>query len=846
MSKPSVFLRITSFAILLAVLWVDLQAQTTHRFTEGLIIQVPSNYGREAVYTDVLLWNYYQGKLPTPQQGQPFGGLATDEPANWMPVTADTSGFFRPQPTTGGNLNSPNNPAGPGRIERLSGKRQTAPQRRRWRPSYLYLTYSSSKTQVATLNVRGNSAVLVNGTLHMGDPYRMGWMEIPVQLKKGLNEFYVRGLLVAAELHFPEKPVYLNTEDLTLPDIVQGKDKSHLLAGVVVVNTSSKVVSGLTMGSSTQGQAAEATVPDIPPYSTRKVTVPINASKVTETGDVRSQLTLRQKGKVVDQQYLLLRSVTPTLPYRITFVSEIDGSLQYYAVNPAAGGEKPGDALFFSVHGAGVEALGQAQAYQSKDWGTLVAPTNRRPRGFNWEDWGRIDALEVLALARETLQPDTQRIYLTGHSMGGHGTWFLGATYPDKWAAIAPCAGYPTLKGYGSADGLIPEKGRNAMETLLLRSSNQSDVIAYASNYRPLGVYVLHGDADQTVPVTYARQMRAVLGEFHPDFNYYEYPNGSHWYSNESVDWKPLFDYFKWHKRKVDTAVHTIDFKTANPGISASYYWATIYQQQEPLEYSHLVLSRDINQGAIIGTTENIHTLQLDVNAFPSGKSIRIQLDSLNEISLEKPTGAPFIYLKKQESGWQAVDRPSAGEKGPHRNGTFKEAFNHRMVYVYGTHGTEAENQWAMEKAIYDAESWYYRGNGAFDIIADRDFDAPAYADRNVILIGNAKTNSAWNTLLANCPINVNPNGVQIGTKQYQGDDLGGYFVWKKPGTSIGSVGVITGTGLKGMQAATANQYFAGASGFPDYVFFKLDMLKNGPEDVVGAGFYTNQWEVGQ
>ena len=840
-------MRITSFTIfLVATLWVDLQAQTTHRFTEGLIIQVPSNYGREAVYTDVLLWNYYQGKLPTPQQGQPFGGLATDEPANWMPVTADTSGFFRPQPTTGGNLNSPNNPAGPGRIERLSGKQQPAPQRRRWGPSYLYLTYPSAKTQVATLNVRGNSAVLVNGTLHMGDPYRMGWMEIPVQLKKGLNEFYVRGLLVAAELHFPEKPVYLNTEDLTLPDIVQGKDKSHLLAGVVVVNTSSKVVSGLTMGSSTQGQAAEATVPDIPPYSTRKVTVPINASEVTETGDVRSQLTLRQKGKVVDQQYLLLRSVTPTLPYRITFVSKIDGSLQYYAVNPAAGGEKPGDALFFSVHGAGVEALGQAQAYQSKDWGTLVAPTNRRPRGFNWEDWGRIDALEVLALARETLQPDTQRIYLTGHSMGGHGTWFLGATYPDKWAAIAPCAGYPTLKGYGSADGLIPEKGRNAMETLLLRSSNQSDVIAYASNYRPLGVYVLHGDADQTVPVTYARQMRAVLGEFHPDFNYYEYPNGSHWYSNESVDWKPLFDYFQWHKRKVDTAVHTIDFKTANPGISASYYWATIYQQQEPLEYSHLVLSRDINQGAIIGTTENIHTLQLDVNAFPSGKSIRIQLDSLNEISLEKPTGAPFIYLKKQESGWQAVDRPSAGEKGPHRNGTFKEAFNHRMVYVYGTHGTEAENQWAMEKAIYDAESWYYRGNGAFDIIADRDFDAPAYADRNVILIGNAKTNSAWNTLLANCPINVNPNGVQIGTKQYQGDDLGGYFVWKKPGTSIGSVGVITGTGLKGMQAATANQYFAGASGFPDYVFFKLDMLKNGPEDVVGAGFYTNQWEVGQ
>ena len=107
----------------------------------------------------------------------------------------------------------------------------------------------------------------------------------------------------------------------------------------------------------------------------------------------------------------------------------------------------------FFLYGAGVEAIGQARAYKSKDWGTLVAATNRRPRGFNWEDWGRLDALEVLKLAKEKFKPDPMHIYLTGHSMGGHGTWFLGATYPDKWAAIAPCSGYASLKDYGSADG---------------------------------------------------------------------------------------------------------------------------------------------------------------------------------------------------------------------------------------------------------------------------------------------------------------------------------------------------------------------------------------------------------
>lgn len=166
------------------------------------------------------------------------------------------------------------------------------------------------------------------------------------------------------------------------------------------------------------------------------------------------------------------------------------------------------------------------------------------------------------------------------------------------------------------------------------------------------------------------------------------------------------------------------------------------------------------------------------------------------------------------------------------------------MVYVYGTQGTKEENNWAIEKANYDAEAWYYRGNGAFDIIADRDFEETKYAGRNIILIGNAKTNSAWNILLKDCPVKVETGKVNIGEKSYSGDDLGGYFYWKKPGSDVLSVGVITGTGIAGMRAATANQYFAGASGFPDYMFFKLAMLKDGVEGIVDAGFYNNEWNV--
>ncbi|SFB82624.1 Esterase PHB depolymerase [Parapedobacter composti] len=835
-----------TIAVLAVLALPDAQAQSLHRFTEALYIEVPYNYGREAVYTDELLWHYHRGSLAAPAPGQALEGRTAGEGAAvWSPVTADTSGFFRPQPGAGGNLNSPNNPAGPGRIDRQSSQTPRTPQRWRPGPSYIYTTYRSPKAQSAVLNIRGNSAVLVNGELHAGDPYRLGWMAIPVHLKKGLNEFYIRGLFVAAELHFPESEVYVDPTDATLPDIVEGKDNSQLMAGLVVVNTTSKPLVNLSVSSTVQGKTVSAAVPAILPYSSRKVAVPIDGSGITQTGDVPCLITLKGPGRAVHEQPITLRSVSAATPYRVTFISDIDGSVQYYAVNPASTGEKPGDALFFSVHGAGVEALGQAQAYTAKDWGTLVAPTNRRPRGFNWEDWGRLDALEVLNLARQSLRPDTQRIYLTGHSMGGHGTWFLGATYPDKWAAIAPCAGYPTLKGYGSADGLIPDKGRNALEDMLLRASNQSDVIAYASNYKPLGIYILHGDADRTVPVEYARQMRKVLGDFHPNFAYYEYLGGSHWYSNESVDWKPLFDYFQWHRRNVDTAVHHIDFTTANPGISAAYYWASIHQQQEPLNYSRIVLDRDVKMGTISGKTENVGLLRLDIGAFAPGQPVRIRLDSLNEISYQRPE-ASLLYLRREANSWRITEPPARAEKGPHRNGSFKEAFNHRMVYVYATRGTDEENRWALEKARYDAESWYYRGNGAFDIVADTEFDPAVYANCNVILVGNASTNGAWHSLLSDCPIRVERSGVRIGSRYHQGDDLGGYFSWKKPGSDHLSVGVITGTGIKGMRAAAANQYFAGASGFPDYLFFAFDMLKHGSNHVVDAGYYTNQWEINQ
>jgi predicted esterase len=794
-----------------------LYAQDAYRFTKGLISGPCHQYGRQALFTDQLAWQLNANKLGTPAEGGNAPGEG-DGTSSWQAIAADSAGIFK-----GRDINN----------------------------GYLYLTYESASAQTALLNISGHQMVYVNGVPHAGDIYRYGWMYFPVQLNKGLNQFYVRtargwgGQGIQAQLLFPQQAVYISKADSTMPFIVTGQQNDNLWGAVVIINTSNKALKGLQLKSSIQGREVITPVPDIAPMTTRKAGFRMNAAGILQKGPASLQLALINGRTAIDEKTMALQVVNPGDHYSSTFVSNIDGSVQYYSVSPqvqpAGSNAAKAPALFFSVHGAEVQAINQARAYIQKDWGVLVAPTNRRPRGFNWEDWGRLDALEVLAIARKNFSPDPSRIYLTGHSMGGHGSWYLGATYAGKWAAIAPCSGYPTLLGYGSADGLIPDSPRNSTEKILLRASNPSNVLKLSTNYKAAGVYILHGDSDRVVSVKYARQMKQVLSGFHADYSYYEYPGGEHWYGNKCVDWPPLFEFFKWHTITPDSTFNNIDFTTANPAISTGLRWAHILQQQQSLEFSRIQLSRSADRHTISGTTSNVQTLALVLSDIAAGATVRIELDG-GTLSYTKQA-ADTLYLQ-QQGQWAVGTAPAANEKGVQRNGTLKEAFNNRMVFVYGTSGTKEENEWAYNKARYDAETWYYRGNGAVDLIADKDFNAAAYPDRGIILYGHAGSNKAWASLLQHCPVQVNRGKLQAGARQYTGDDLAAYFVWPRADSKIASIAVISGTGLTGLRAAEANQYFAGGSGFPDYMIFTSDLLKGDVSAVKAAGFYNNKWEM--
>ena len=732
-----------------------------------------------------------------------------------------------------------------------------------FRGGYASVPVVVSSNCVMLLRAVGHGMVYVNGEPRAGDVYETGYVVTPIPLRAGTNELLFlagRGRMRATLT--PTAPALsFNPGDATLPDLFLG-EKNEAWAGVVLVNATDRAMDQLHMRSVLgSSKGVDTVLPCIPPFSSRKVPVRLGG-KAPATGDaIPVNLTVHEGkgGRALASETVQLRLRLPSQVHKRTFLSEVDGSVQYWALNPgtftrssnlkavgtACEGEV-GPAIFLSLHGASVEALGQADACSPKSWGHIVAPTNRRPYGFDWEGWGRLDAMEVLALAKRQLWHDPSRVYLTGHSMGGHGTWHLGALFPDQFAAIGPSAGWISFLSY--AGGGRPTNATPA-ELLIQRASGVSDTLALETNYLHEGVYILHGDADDNVPVTEARTMREHLGTFHRDWDWFEQPGAGHWWdaSDESgtdcVDWAPMFDFFGRHRIPSDSAVRQIRFTTANPGVSARSHWLTVVQQQHPLLPSRADIRCDPGQRRFSGGTENIAMLRLDVGHLTPTAPLRVDLDGQKLEGLAWPKSG-VLWLQHGQDKWIPTNCPSLSQKNPVRSGPFKDGFRHRMIFVYGTTGSAAEIGWAKAKARFDAETFWYRGNGAVDVVADTTFDPARDVDRGVVLYGNRDSNSAWDRLLGGSPVQVGRGEVSIGGTKYSGENLACLFIRPRPGSAVACVAAVSGTGVVGMRLADRLPIFQSGMEYPDCTVFSTDRFTKPGKGVVAAGFFGNDWGV--
>lgn len=727
--------------------------------------------------------------------------------AGWTPIKADTKGHFGGRYVEGGWIDAP----------------VTVP-----------------KDGAYLLDARGDSYVFVNGVPRVGDVYESGYAKLPVWLHQGSNDLLFRcgrGDLTVAVTPAP-KPVSLSEADPTLPDLHPGQ-RGKVWGAILICNASQEVENRLSYKVHQGGRTTTTAVRSLLPMSLNKAGFKIDAG-----GSPHLVVELDRNGKKVDEVKIDLRVRKAGETYKETFISDIDGSVQYFAVNPAWS-QRPGLGLALSLHGAGVEAIGQADAYSSKPWASIVAATNRRPFGCDWEDWGRLDALEVLKIARAELQPDPSRIYLVGHSMGGHGTILNGALYPGMFAAIAPSAGWISASTYA---GRAAAAKTDAQKALAL-ASYQDETRRYLNNYRAEGVFLLQGGADDNVPPREEETLAGLLGKFHHDFEFTLVPGMGHWWDKspepgaDCIDLAALWDFLGRHALPSVDSVHDIDFSTSNPEVSATEYWATIEQQTVPLRLSRVVLQAEPFLRTISGETRNVRTITLNLAALHPGPQLTVVLDG-QTLKLDSPKVADSVTLTRESGTWVVSTVDLAAEKNPHRTGPFRSAFQHRFVLVYGTHGSAAENEAVLNKVRYDAETWWYRVNGSMDIVADRDFVAADWKGRSLILYGNADINSVWGQIDPAGPITVQEGSASAFGKTVAGTSVSGLYWIPKPGDPAASVGFVGGTDVAGIKATWMLPYLQPMIGYPDWLLFDSACVDpSSPGSWMDAGYYTNDWK---
>ncbi|MGK0154092.1 MAG: putative peptidase [Neolewinella sp.] len=105
----------------------------------------------------------------------------------------------------------------------------------------------------------------------------------------------------------------------------------------------------------------------------------------------------------------------------------------------------------------------------------IVVSPQCPPESFWSKDVQQTRLVTLLKHIRNTYNVDDDRIYLTGLSMGGFGTWQLAASHPDFFAAVAPICGrgdpddakklreLPIWAWHGTEDTAVPFRHSVAM-----------------------------------------------------------------------------------------------------------------------------------------------------------------------------------------------------------------------------------------------------------------------------------------------------------------------------------------------------------------------------------------------
>lgn len=143
--------------------------------------------------------------------------------------------------------------------------------------------------------------------------------------------------------------------------------------------------------------------------------------------------------------------------------------------------------------------------------------------------WNAAALSALLDGLEKKLRVDNGRIYLTGLSMGGYGTWELGLREPNRFAALAPICG--------------------GASTLLAKLNHRDRKRRVIQNRLP--IWAFHGAKDDGVPVQESRRMVKLLRDGgNKSVKLTVYPDAGHDSWTATYHNPELYRWFLRHSRK--------------------------------------------------------------------------------------------------------------------------------------------------------------------------------------------------------------------------------------------------------------------------------------------------------
>ncbi len=184
-------------------------------------------------------------------------------------------------------------------------------------------------------------------------------------------------------------------------------------------------------------------------------------------------------------------------------------------------GEKKWPLILF-LHGAGergddlerVKTHGPPKLVESQPDFPFIVVSPQLPNGELWSNEVLLALLDKVVSEHKV---DEARIYLTGLSMGGYGSWSLAAAAPERFAAVAPIC--------GGGSGI------------------------WALRLRGMPIWAFHGAKDRVVPVEESQRMVDALKRFRGDARLTIYPDAGHDSWTETYANPELYEWFLSHSR---------------------------------------------------------------------------------------------------------------------------------------------------------------------------------------------------------------------------------------------------------------------------------------------------------